>query len=276
MLASALAYARVTPGVRTVFTFHTEPVDHLSGTKKKIFEWMLSKCDAVTFVSESLREKITAYLDISASQKVVYAGVSELQVDREAKDSFRKEHGLLENSPLICFVGDLVWEGKVEGVKRLLLSMRYLMSKLPRAKLIVVGKGHYLGDLERLTKEEDLEKDIIFTGSLDEPSIAVAASDIYAHISLQEGLPFAVLEAMSLGKPIVAADVGGIPEAIEDGVTGVLVPPDPKSVAEEIQAMYDDKDKMEMLGANARKRAKDKFDWERCADDYGSIYRGDT
>ena len=276
MLASALAYSRVNPGVRTVFTFHTEPVERITGTKKRIFEWMLSKCDSVTFVSESLRKEITSGLEVSCRKHVVYGGVKTAPVGREKTESFKSMHNLRDASPVISYVGNLVWKEKVEGVKRLVHAIKRVSGEYPKVRLLVVGDGAFRVDLERLVKNEELTDTVIFTGQLDDPSVAIASSDIYAHISLQEGMPLSILEAMSLARPIVASNVGGIPEVVQDGMSGVLVDTEPESIAKAIIDMYKDPKRMKALGAKAEQMALEKFNWERCASEFVNIYRGDV
>jgi glycosyltransferase involved in cell wall biosynthesis len=113
---------------------------------------------------------------------------------------------------------------------------------------------------------------VIFTGFLKNPQIPLSISDIYTHISLQEGQSIAILEAMALGKPVIASKTGGIPEVIKDGENGLIVESDPEIIAQKIIELSSDRKLMEILGKNAQITATKNHSWARASEEFMNIY----
>ena len=274
-LAPSVLYKFFSPKTRIVHTFHTEPFGMMKGLKKKMFEWLLSKCDIVTFVSGTLMKKVekNLKLDTKTKKKVVYAGVSEHEVRKEEVEEFKAKYRLNGSSPILSFVGPLVWKMKVEGVKMLVRAFKYVIKEHPNAKLLIIGDGEYKEDVERLVKELNIENNIIFTGFFDDVFVPLSITDIYTHISLQEGFPLSLLEAMSIGKPVIATKVGGIPELITDGENGILVDSEPRAIANTILELYSDEEKRKRLGEEAKKTVKINYNWSKIAEEFMEIYK---
>jgi len=103
---------------------------------------------------------------------------------------------------------------------------------------------------------------------VENPFVPLKICDLYTHITMGDGLPLALLEAMAMGKPIVATSVGGIPEAITDGENGLLVAPEAEQVAEKIDLLLRDREYAERLGRCAKKTVEEKFTWEQAAEGF--------
>ncbi|MDQ2766608.1 MAG: glycosyltransferase family 4 protein, partial [Gemmatimonadota bacterium] len=105
----------------------------------------------------------------------------------------------------------------------------------------------------------------------------LAAGDLFTMPSLSEGLPLALVEAMSFGLPVVVTRVGGVPEVVTDGVEGFLVPPsDPSALAAALDALLDDAPRRQQMGAAARTRALRDYALSTMADRYERLYRGES
>ncbi|MCK4261383.1 MAG: glycosyltransferase family 4 protein [Halanaerobiales bacterium] len=265
-------YKMLNRNVVLIHTFHTEPTKKIDGFKKIVFEWLLSKCDAVTFVSNFLLEKICENLDIKTRKEVIYAGVSKKKVNLENLKDFKKKFLLEDKSPIISFIGPLEWERKVKGVDLLIESFKYVVDSYPEARLMIIGDGKFRHNLEGKAKEIGISSNVIFIGFLENVFVPLTITDIYTHISLQEGFPISLLEAMNIGKPVIATSTGGIPEIIVDGKNGILVKANPEAIAEVILKLYKDKDKMRVLGENAYKITIEKCSWSMIADEFAKIY----
>lgn len=96
--------------------------------------------------------------------------------------------------------------------------------------------------------------------------------DIYTHITLGDGLPIALLEAMAMAKPIVATPVAGIPEAIRDGENGILVPPEPAEIAGMIDYLIENPDLARRLGENAKRTVEERFTWQKSAAKFLTLF----
>ncbi|RLC64495.1 MAG: glycosyl transferase family 1, partial [Chloroflexi bacterium] len=176
----------------------------------------------------------------------------------------RKELSQPDIKVTITFVGRLVY-GK--GVQNLILAFPELTRK-SRARLLIIGDGSYKPALERLAQSVD-RGNILFLGQKKQREIAelLSITDIFVNPSYSEGLPTSVLEAGVAGLPIVATDVGGTKEIIEDGKSGFLIPPtNTKALKETICQLIKNKHLREELGNNIRQFVIKNFDWDEIAD----------
>ena len=122
---------------------------------------------------------------------------------------------------------------------------------------MLVGDGPFRADLERLAAELSIRPAPVFAGETDRPLTALAAFDVVTVPSRTEGLPQTLVEAMAIGKPIVASAVGGVPEALEQGERGILVPPDdPGALRAGIRRLLDQADLAAAFGSRAREHAR--------------------
>ncbi|RLG99210.1 hypothetical protein DRO38_08050 [Candidatus Bathyarchaeota archaeon] len=273
VLAPCVIYKMFNHKITLIHTFHTDPVNEIKGFKKMMFEWLLSKCDVVTFVSSFLMKKGEKNLKIATKEKVIYAGVSEHSVNKEEIEEFKEKYGLKGSSPVLSFVGPLVWKKKVEGVKMLIRAFKKVIGEYSNAKLLIIGDGEYMEDIEMFVKELDIENNVVFTGFLDDVFVPLSVTDIYTHISLQEGgVSISLLEAMSIGKPVIATKIGGIPELIIDGENGILVDPEPKAIAKKIIELYEDEEICKRIGNTALSTVKNNFSWQKIAGDFIDVY----
>jgi glycosyltransferase involved in cell wall biosynthesis len=112
----------------------------------------------------------------------------------------------------------------VKGLGYFLEAARDLLEALPEARFLIIGDGPLRSDLERRARELGIAHAVQFSGFRPDVLNVVNALDVFVMPSIHEGLPMALLEAAALGKPIVASDVGGIPEVLHD-LQGWLVPP---------------------------------------------------
>ena len=151
------------------------------------------------------------------------------------------------------------WVGRAEAVKGceyFLRACHLIKKELPGARFLVVGDGSLNGDMEKLAYSLDLNKEVTFTGFRTDIPAIMNSIDLLLHTPLNEGLGRVLLEAMTCGKPIVAANVGGIPEIVEDGMNGFLVPPgDYISMARESLRILKDTELANRFGSANRNKA---------------------
>jgi glycosyltransferase involved in cell wall biosynthesis len=274
VLLPGVLYKFLHSRTKLIHSFHTEPMKNITGLKKKTFEFLLSKCDCITFVSYDLMDKVEKRIKIHSKKKVIPPGAFTEEKSEKEIQNFKNNYNLGNSSPILSFIGPLSWELKVEGVKRLIEAFIIMKETYPRAKLLIVGDGVNRKKLERFVEMNKMNDDVIFTGFLDDTETPLIITDIYTHISLQDTFSISTLEAMRMGKPIIAAKTGGLPELITHGETGILVEPAPKQIAQTIIALYNDKKRMEYLGENAKKVAKKMYDWDNIVNKYIDLYKG--
>jgi glycosyltransferase involved in cell wall biosynthesis len=149
------------------------------------------------------------------------------------------------------------------------------VARLPQARAIIVGDGPERGALEHLARELGVGSRMEITGWTDDPRAYLARFDVFAMPSRFEGLPLALLEAMHASCPVVATPVGSIPDAVEDGHTGLLVPPDDDAaLAAALLRLQGDSVLRVRLARSAAELARARFTTSTMARAYEALYAG--
>jgi glycosyltransferase involved in cell wall biosynthesis len=165
----------------------------------------------------------------------------------------------------------------VKGHPTFLRAAARIAAELPGCAFLALGgetaqKG-FRAELERLARELGIAALVHFLGFRDDVPAIIQAADVMALPSRDEGLPLAVLEAMACGRPVVSTPVGGVPEAITDGETGLLVQPDdPEALAGAVLRILRDTELARRLGAAARRRVEKQFSLDRFAAQVVDLY----
>ena len=212
-------------------------------------------CDLFLTVSAQSRQQM---IDLEGVNPAKLEALRNGIPDRPAGDGskVRTELGIDAEIPVIGSVG-LLREEKAFEV--LIEAGQVLAAAGKKFRLVIVGDGPERDKIERAIARFNLEDVVILTGiRLDVPDL-LAAMDVAVCSSDWEGGPLSILEYMQAGIPVVATSVGGIPEMVEDGVTGLLVPPrDPEVMAEAIGRLLDDHGEARRFGVagTARQRAE--------------------
>ncbi|MGH3129782.1 MAG: glycosyltransferase [Gaiellaceae bacterium] len=214
------------------------------------------RCARLVAVSEDTRLAYERQGYPAGTIEVVYNGV---ELDDEAgSDGVRAELGLPTDAQL---VGEVARLCDVKGQRELIESLTHL----PGARLVLVGKdleegGAFQADLEREAERLGVRDRVVFTGYRADARRLLGALDVVALPSWTEGLPLVVLEAMALRRPVVATPVGGTPEVVADGETGLLVPVrDPRALAGAIERLLGDPELRRRMGEAGRRRIAERF-----------------
>jgi glycosyltransferase involved in cell wall biosynthesis len=164
---------------------------------------------------------------------------------------------------------------KQKGIEYFLRAMAVLSESIPSGKFLVVGEGPLRPEMERLARELGLGQKVTFTGWREDIADLLGCMDVFCLASLWEAFPFVLLEAFAMRKPVVATGVDGVPEVVEDGVTGILVPPeDPESLALGVLRIYRDPDLTRSYGDAGRRRIEELFPIERMVSSFESLILG--
>ncbi len=149
-----------------------------------------------------------------------------------------------------------------------------IAARLPNACALLIGDGEERAAIAAEIARRNLGSSAWMLGERGDVPDLLAVADIAVLSSREEGLPNAVLEAMAAGLPVVATDVGGVPELVQDGETGYLVPPgDDEAMADAIAYLAEDADTRAALGASGRFLAEFEFGVERMVMEYQELYR---
>ena len=174
------------------------------------------------------------------------------------------EFFLPHGAPLIGNIAALVPH---KGQRHLLDAMPIVIREVPDARLVMLGEGELRPQLEQQVKQLRLEHHVVMPGFRSDVLALLKGVDIFVLSSETEGLGTSLLDAMAAGKPCVGTRVGGIPEVIDDGVTGVLVAPhDPPALAAALVKLLKDPTLRERMGEAALVRVAEQFSVERMVD----------
>lgn len=191
-------------------------------------------------------------------------------VAADARATRRAELGLAEDARVLTLIGRI---HPVKGHSGMLRTMPAVLESCPNAVLVCVGDGPDRGDCEALAEQIGVRSNVHFLGQRNDVPEWLAASDLVVIPSLSEGLPFAAIEALAAGKPIVAHRVGGLTEVIDDGVDGALVElGDRRAFAQAIVTLLTDASLMERYSRAASVEAE-RFSLERHVDSLKRLYR---
>ena len=259
---------------KTVVTYHGAPeLFRNAGLRGAIKSWLVRHAaTAVVVVSDYLRQ-LLADAGFPADKIVrIYNGVDLNQFSRGAGGRLRGELGFPDNAKLIGMVANL---RPSKGYEYFVQAARQVTDSIPEARFVAVGEREegIAKQLEYLLQQLGLEDRFVFLGfRADVPEI-LADLDVFVLSSVSEGLSIATIEAMAAGKPVVVTRSGGPREVVEDGRTGLLVPPaDPSALASRICELLRNPDLATTLSRNARAEVDSKFSLARMIREYESLY----
>ena len=176
----------------------------------------------------------------------------------------------LPGAPRLAVVGRFV---PIKGHDALLRALARVRQQLPEVTLEIAGDGPLEPELRATVSRLGLGERVSFLGRVAPPGPVFERAEVVVVPSFGEGFGMVVLEAMERGRPVVASDVGGLPEIVADGRTGLLVPPsDPEAFAAAIVELAGDPARAADMGAAGRTRALAEFSQERCTDRIEAIY----
>lgn len=175
-------------------------------------------------------------------------------------------------TPCILYVGGLY---PIKGIDVLAEAFSMLINEGVKARLVIIGEGPYRDWLEDRVQPAEVRELVSFLGAL--PQTQVRREMLQARLlvlpSRSEGLPRVIMEAMASSLPVVATKVGGIPELVEDGSTGFLVPPDDASaLAQRLRELVEDESKARSMGQRGRDNAEKELSSERYFEGYRNLF----
>jgi glycosyltransferase involved in cell wall biosynthesis len=182
-------------------------------------------------------------------------------VTDEIKDRTRLELGLPTGAPVLITVAYL---REPKGIQYMLEALPDVLNVYPECRYLIVGDGDFRPVLEAQTRDLRLEHNVIFTGRRSDIPDVLAVSDIFVLPTLTEALPTVLAEAMAARKPVIASKVGGVPEIVDDGVNGLLLPPaDARKLAKAIISLLGDPERAAAMGKAGFDIAAARFDLDR-------------
>ena len=230
--------------------------------------------DQFITVSQALRELAEAIGKPGRPTRIVPNGADTDRFSPRDALAARRKLGLPELGPLVVYVGQLK---RVKGVDVLVEAMGVLARREQAPRLAIVGAGPMRAALAARIAELGLSGRVTWAGQVPHDEVAwwLAAADVAVLPSRSEGLPTAACEAMACQRAVVATRVGGTPEAVIDGETGLLVPSErPELLADALAALITDPNRAAQMGIAGRARVLERFTWATNAATMTGIYSG--
>lgn len=288
-----LGWKKTLPSVTTVHTSIEMLRDGTKRSRKNIKDWegsekmtylltpflylcqkmYLSRSRNIIFVSDYVKNMVCSKYNLSSNINLIHMGVDTDEFSpkksRELNDFFPR---LSDVSPIVLFAGRLT---ALKGIYVLAKAMREIVLRNSEVHFVFAGSGNI--DLSRIMKSEAIPNNrYSVLGNIDRkrlPSL-FASSSIFVLPSFIESCPLSVLEAMSSEALVIASNVGGVPEIIDNEFNGILLPPgDHKRLAEKLLFFLENERCKKMIGRNARRKIKDSFTIEQMAGKTMRVYQ---
>lgn len=249
---------------------------YLTAMQKRVQRYACQFADCILVNADAVKDWLIGEGYDPSRISVIRNGVEMTRFDNPpAPAHLRRELGLPATTPLIGVVSRLT---RLKGLEYFLEAAAMIRTQVPDARFLIVGETSpmdrgYLGDLQQYAERCGIADCVTFTGLRRDVPAVLASLTVSVMPSLNEALSNVVLESMAAGAPTVATRVGGTPEAIQDGVTGVLVPPaDSRALADAVMHLLRDRPLADALGRAARARIADHFSVRRMVRSTEDLY----
>jgi glycosyltransferase involved in cell wall biosynthesis len=241
---------------------------HLRGNS--FSRWKHRQVDCFIAASEAIRHMLIADGVPEDRTVTVHEGIDVDHVVSVPLVDVHQAFFLPHGAPVVGNIAALVPH---KGQRHLIEAAHIVVQKLPDVRFVILGEGELRDALERLVKEHRLEKHVLLPGFRTDVLGCLKSFDLFVMSSITEGLGTSLLDAMACSRPIVATEAGGIPEVVQNGVTGVLVPPrDHAALADAIVALVNDKARRQAMGDAGFARVNEKFTVERMIAGTAAVY----
>jgi glycosyltransferase involved in cell wall biosynthesis len=253
IFTGTLASHFISVGARVIFRRVNFPLRKNRFSRFK-YSWGI---DCIVAISESIRLQLQMCGIPNSRIQTIYEGMDLSLFPRRIQP---KAHN--PNEPAV--IGTVAYLSPEKGLNYLIEAAALIPAVQNRLRFVIVGDGKCLHDLKELAIKKGLKDVFHFAGFHSDTYQFMKSFDIFALPSLSEGLSSAILEAMATSLPIVATNVGGIPELVKDGDNGLLVAPaNPVSLARAIQHLLDNPEEAARMGQRGRERIEAYFTLER-------------
>ena len=238
--------------------------------RNALSRWKYDQVDCFICASDAIRQMLIAD-GIPASRTVtVHEGIDLSRVEAAPAAALHEELWLPHGSPIVGNVAALVPQ---KGQRHLVDAAAIVVRHVPDARFVIAGEGELRASLEQQIRQHRLEKHVVLAGFRTDILSLHNGFDIFVMSSVTEGLGTSLLDAMAAGKPVVATSAGGIPEVVQDGETGFIVPTrDPQALADAVIRLLKDEDLRMRMGTAGRARAHARFSAARMVQDTLDAY----
>ena len=258
-----------------VFTEHGRHFPDTPSRKRAIVNRMLLKrCDRLFGCGAAVRQALINNEGLPESRvEVIYNGVDLKALGKPtpgARESIRAEFGYSANDFVVVQVARL---HELKDHQTALKAVDEARHKIAGLRLLLAGDGDQRSAIEQTIRERGLEQTVTLAGTRKDIADLLSASDVFLLSSISEGIPLTVIEAMAARRPVVSTAVGGLPELIEHGVSGMLAPSgDASTLAASLVQLHQNADLRNQMAEVAAGRAQEKFSLQGMLNSYRDVY----
>jgi glycosyltransferase involved in cell wall biosynthesis len=232
--------------------------------------WKYSQVDCFLAISRAVADRLVGDGIPRRRVVVVNEGVDVERIVRMPAGNVHAALYLPTHAPVVGNVGALVEQ---KGQHHLIEAAALVVREVPDARFVILGEGELRPALEEQIKRRHLERHVFLAGFRADVIELTKAFDVFVVSSLHEGMCTALVDAMAAGRAAVGTSVGGVPEVLADGKTGLLVPPrDHAAMARGIVTLLKDEALRSRMGAAAVERARARFTVERMVSETEAVY----
>lgn len=258
------------PKIKIITTLHGTDITLVGKDPSyyPVVKFSIEHSDGITAVSENLKKQTCHYFGICQEIEVIYNFFTPLS-EYVGKKPFKKRF-VGSDEKLILHASNFRSVKRVEDV----IKIFHIISKQVKSKLLLMGSGDGVASAQTLVEQLNLEQKVVFIESSREIDPVVASADLFLLPSSQESFGLAALEAMAYGVPVVATDVGGLPELIQNGFNGFLSPVGHvQEMAENGIRLLQDHELYQKVSQNGLKEAAKRFSADKIISQYENYYQ---
>jgi len=218
---------------------------------KIVYKWTIKKAHRLFSTSHDMKVELEKYT--SKEITVIPFGI-DLSLFEEKK---------VEHSSEQFVVGTVKALEHIYGIDKLISAFALFHKKVPKSKCVIYGKGTAEKELKNLSAELGVQNAVFFKGFIPNTEVpkAIYEIDVFCVLSRQESFGVAAVEASACGTPVIASNIGGLPEVVKDKETGYIVSSDIHQISERISELYHDEDLRKKMGQAGRKFVTSQYDW---------------
>jgi glycosyltransferase involved in cell wall biosynthesis len=275
-------------GAIAAFILRKKIIWHLIGSLypnyalKILIPGVILVSDKIIVISKRLKDYyFKYYLNKDLSKIVIiHEGIdaNKFNSTRFSDDYILKTKYKYHLDPAKIIIGSVGNINPIKGFEYLIEGISQVIKQFNNCIVLIVGEvpnnqNIYFLNLIRLIKKYNLENRLVFVGSKTDIPNFLSIIDIFVLPSRSEGTPIAILEAMSMQKPIIATNVGGIPDQIRNGIDGYIIPKEnSQKIAEALLTLIKNEKLRNFMGMNGRTQVLEQFTIEKCSNDHQAIY----
>ncbi|WP_210608563.1 N-acetyl-alpha-D-glucosaminyl L-malate synthase BshA [Priestia flexa] len=266
-----LAKQMVSPNLKIVTTLHGTDITVLGedSSLTELIKFAIEKSDCVTAVSDALIEQTNQLISPDKDICTVYNFIDEREYYRKDVGNLKQEYGILEDEKVIIHVSNF---RQVKRVQDVVHAFKRIHERVP-SKLLLVGDGPDMRNVSQLVKELELEDAVLFLGKQENVAELYSISDLKLLFSEKESFGLVLLEAMACGVPCIGTRIGGIPEVIEDGVTGYICElGDVETAADKAVQLLSNQQLHQQISRGALQAVNQKFHSTEIVNQYEQLY----